>query len=311
VKGRQNFERWTARDMQRARDYFEKAVAKDPNYAAAYAMLAITYLHGNVGLTPKDAITKARENVEKAMSLDNTLGEVHTAAAQLRFVGDWDWSGAEKEFRQAILLNPKYPETHHMYSHYLMAMGRTNESLTESKRYVKLDSVGFSPPLHLGWHYWMTRQYDLAIEQELKAKERDGNVAEVYRHLSQAYLYIGRYQQAIDALNKALELSDGAKYYKGLLGHAYAVAGRRVEAREVIEDLKRSNLIDSVPYPVAAIYAALGDKDLAFQWLRKAYEDRALETLGMAVYIKVDPAFDSLRSDTRFTALLRKMNLER
>src|SRR5260370_3937786 len=192
LKGRFFWNKRTGADLRRAIDYFNQAIEKDPKYALAYSGLADCYSSLGFGfdvgsLVPKEAMPKAKTAALKALEMDDTLAEAHTSLAFTKLNYDWAWSGAEREFKRAIELNPNYDNAHHWYSHYFTAMGQTEESLAESKRALELDQLGLIMNVHLGWHYFYARQYDLAIEQCRKTLEMDPNYGLTHWYLGMPY----------------------------------------------------------------------------------------------------------------------------
>src|SRR6266568_3202290 len=311
LKGRFYWNRRTEDGSRKGIEYFQLAIEKDPTYALAYTGLADCYSvlgtsYNFASLSPSEAIPKAKAAVTKALELDDTLAEAHTSLAYIRLNYDWDWPGAEREFKRAIELNPNYDNAHHWYSHYLMAMGRTEESLRESNRALELDQLGPIMNVHLGWHYFYAHQYDLAIEQFRKTLEMDPNYGLTHWYLGQAYEQKAMYAEAETELRKAKDLLPENVIVEADIGHAYAVSGKRDEARKVIDELKelsRRRYVAS--YHIALIYTGLGDKDRAFEWLDNAYRERS----DLLVYLKVEPRLDSLRSDQRFADLVRRVEL--
>ncbi len=298
LKGRHQKD--TQKGTKLAIAYFQQALEKDPNYAPAYAGLAQAYIFGwHRGLLPRnEAITRAEAAVEKALEIDPTLGEAHTSLALIRDWHDRDWSGAERAFKRAIELNPNNANAQHRYSYYLIALGRHKESLAMRKRLVELDPLSPGRKEGLGFAYTFARQYDQAIDQYRKALELDPNSA--HPGLGRAYLQKGMHEDAIAAFQKAVDLGGWTKHD---LGYAYAVAGKREEAVKTLEELLEQGK-GVQPTGVAQLYGALGEKDQAFAWLEKAYEEHD----GWLAMLKVDPHFDSLRDDPRFQSLLRRMN---
>ena len=303
LKGRYFWNKRTGPDLRTAIDYFNQAIETDPNYALAYAGLADCYsrFSFDVGsLSPKEAMPKAKAAAVKAIQLDDTLAEAHSSLAFVMMNYDWDWTNAEKEFKRAIELDPNYEVAHHWYSHYLTALGRTEDSLVESKRALELDQLGLNINVHLGWHYLYARQYDQAIEQFHKTLEMDPNYGIAHWYLGLSYEQKKMYQEAAAELSKANELLKGNALLEGDLGHLYAVSGRKDEAQKVIDELQQtSQQQHDWPYCIALIYAGLGEKDRALEWLQKAYEDRS----DWLIYLRVEPRLDSLRSDPRFEKL--------
>jgi serine/threonine protein kinase/Tfp pilus assembly protein PilF len=311
LKGRYFWNKRSEEGFKRGIEYFNQAIEKDPNYALAYAGLAASYVllgHELFSvLHPREAYPKAKAAATKALELDETLAEAHAVLAKARFRYDWDWLGAEREFKRAIELDPGYATVHQWYSHLLLPIGRPEESLAESKLALELDPLSLIINLHLGWHYLYVRQYDKAIEQLRKTLELDPNFALALLFLGQAYEQKAMHSEAIVEFQKAISLSRGGPVHVAALGHAYAVSGKRGEAQKVLERLIELSKRRYVPsYEISVIYAGLGDKEQAFAWLQKAYEERDSSWLGD---VNVDPRFDDLRSDPRFTDLLRRLGL--
>jgi tetratricopeptide (TPR) repeat protein len=305
LKGRYHLETETDDGVKLAIEYFRQAVVKDPNYALAYTGLAEAYLvvRSRTLLPRNEAITRAKAAAEKALELDPTLGEAHASLAFILYEHDWDWSGAEREFKNAIELNPNNVNTHHLYSEYLTLMGRLEESLTVIQRLVELDPLSPAMHEHLGFAYIFARRYDQAIEENRKALELDPNYAAAHAALGRAYLHKGMHEEAIAELQQAVELSGG--WPKHDLAIAYAMAGKRDDAGKLLDELVKLSKRGFVEMNgVARVYAALGDKEQAFAWLEKAYVERD----GWMAALKMDPSFDPLRSDPRFQSLLRRMN---
>jgi TolB-like protein/DNA-binding winged helix-turn-helix (wHTH) protein/Flp pilus assembly protein TadD len=304
LKGRYYLEKWSTDGTKQAIGYFQQAVEKDPTSALAYAGLAECYMHWSP-LPPKESHAKAKAAAMKAMELDETLGEAHASLGLIRLLDDWDLPGAEQEFKRAIELDPSSGEAHHEYSHYLMQMDRPEESHTESNRFLELDPLSPAPNLHLGWYYLFTKQYDAAIEQLQKTLKMDPNYVEAHSWLGQAYEQKQMYGEAVAELQKAVALSGRDPYYLALLGHAYALSGKKDQAQAIIAELKsKSSPASPTDIGLAIIYTGLGDRDNAFAWLEKAYQRRSGY---LANFFRVNPMFDSLHSDARFTNLVRRI----
>jgi adenylate cyclase len=322
LKGRYFLSRKTEPDAKRAIDYFQQALAKDPNDALAYAGLSDSYLSLIFPLNvaaPREAMPKAKEAALHALAIDNALGEAHASLAYVTFFYDWDWPAAEREFRRAIELNPNNADAHHWYSHYLMAQGRIEESLTQSKRILELSPFDILFNVHLAWHYLYARQYDQALDQIEKTVEMDRNYAETYPWLGLILEQKGRYAEAIAAFQNAIRLfPGGSSIVEAELAHTYAVSGNREAAQKIIAELQKLAKSKYIPsFQIAAIYADLSasparnaspartEKDQAFAWLEKAYEERS----DGLVYLMADQRFDSLRSDPRFKDLAHRIGL--
>jgi len=310
LKGRFFFNKRTEEDIQKAIDYFQQAIDKDPNDALAHAGLANAYaaLGFPLGaIAPRETMPKAREEAMHALAIDNTLGEAHASLAYVTFFYDWNWQVAEQEFKRALELNPNNADTHHWYSHYLMSQNRIDESLSESRRALELSPLDMILNIHLGWHYLYARQYDAALDQMNKVVDMDRNFAQAYPWLGLIDEQKGKYPEAIAAFQRAIDLfPGGSTQTQAELGHACAVSGKKEQALKTIAELQglaKSKYVS--PYQIAAIYAGLGDKDQAFAWLEKAYQERS----DWLVNLNRDQRLDTLRSDPRFGELVRRMGL--
>jgi len=247
---------------------------------------------------------KAKAAAEKALQIDETLGEAHASLANVKERYDWDLAGAEREYKRAIELNPNYATAHQWYGLNLAVMERYPEAIAEIKQAQELDPLSLIINMNAGWFLYFARQYDEAIEQCQKTLELDPNFAGTHWMLGQAYRQKRMYQEAIAEFQKAIGLSEGDPIRRAVLGHAYAVAGKRGEAEKIISELKElSKQRYFPPYFIALIYVGLDDKDHAFEWLEKAFAERSA---GL-IYLKVEPMFDPVRSDPRFHDLLRRV----
>jgi TolB-like protein/DNA-binding winged helix-turn-helix (wHTH) protein/Tfp pilus assembly protein PilF len=293
-------------------EYFEQALKIDSNYALAYVGLTRAYsaLGFRGFLAPPEARQRAEWAAQKAVALDDTLAEAHAMLAYIK-KRDWDWAGAEKEFKRALDLDPNCYEANNMYSSYLVDVGRPIEGIPYAKRLQELyggNSTG-SPATYAAYFYFHARQYDAAIELYLKAAEWSPNNAPLHFYLGECYLAQEMYQEGVAELQKSVALENKPERWdrQPMLGYGYAVAGMRDEALKILHEqrqLAKHSYIS--PYNFAIIYIGLGDKDRAFEWLEKTYEERSQQL----VHLKSRPMFDSLRSDPRYIELLRKMNLE-
>jgi tetratricopeptide (TPR) repeat protein len=309
LKGRYFWNKRTEEGLKKAIEYFQRAMDRDPNYALAYAGLADCYapLVYFGYLRPKQAWPRAKAAAMKALEIEDTLAEAHTALAAVIQYYDWDRLNAEKSYKRAIELNPNYSTAHHWYAQYLIHLGRIEEGLAESKRAQELDPLSLI--INSAWAERLNyaRQYDRAIEQLQKTLELDPNFAHAHWQLGRAYEQKGMYEEAIAELQKAITLSGSSPVMVAALGHAYAVSGKSGKALKILDELKASSQRSYIPpSSLAAIDTGLGQKDQAFAWLQKAYEERDM-WLG---FLKVDPDFDSLRSDPRFEDLLRRIGLQ-
>jgi serine/threonine protein kinase/Tfp pilus assembly protein PilF len=309
MKGRFLWNRRTGETLQRAAEYFQQAIEKDPSYALAWAGLADCYaVYGFYDvLPPKEANPKAKEAAIRALALDDTLAEAHATLAFVKTCYEWDWPGAEREFKRAIGLNPNYATAHQWYSNLLDGTGRLDEAIAEAKRAQEADPLSLVVNSAAGQTFYFARRYEQAIEQLRNALEMDPTFYLAHLLLAMVYEQVGRYEEAITESQKALSLPGGAPSALGVLGHAYALAGKRVEAQKVLAELKNLSKRHYVaPFEIALIYAGLGNKALGLEWLEMAYEDHS----DRLRWIKVWPQFDSLRGEPRFQDLLRRMHLE-
>jgi serine/threonine-protein kinase len=295
----------TSEQRAQSRAYFEQAIQLDPNYAPAYAGLADSYW-SDISMPARETMPKAQDYALKAIALDQNFAHAHAALATVRFYGDWDWAGADREYQRALQLNPNDAETHRIYSVFLAAMGRPDEALAQVLTVQELDPLYSGSNATAGWDLYCARRYDQALEQCQRAVELAPNHEISHSCLSYAYLGKGQYQQAIEESKKAWELSNKQTVWAVLLARAYALGGEQAEARKILAQLlARSRQTYVPPYFIAAVYAALGDKERALQWLDKAYTEHDL----YVTWIKVDPAVDPLRSDARFRQLTKRMGL--
>jgi eukaryotic-like serine/threonine-protein kinase len=288
--------------------FYKEAIQVDTNDALAYAGMARSY-HWLAGVFPKfyDESEKASR---KAIQLDDSLAEAHGSLAYVMYIHDWDWAGAEREFKRAIELNPSYGEVHHGYALLLNTVGRHDEAIAEIDRGMELDPLVIPQKRNAALIYACAGQYDRAIQTCRSLLDLNPNDFATRYGLGATYLDEGKYPEGIEELRRAHELSRAEPGFEPLieenLAWAYATAGRRVEARQILARLTQppqEKLLDSVG--VAAIYAALGEKDKALAWLEKAYQERSLAL----TVIHCGPDFNVLRSDPRYQDLLRRMNL--
>ena len=307
LQGRFYWNKRTLEGVQQSLDYFQQAIQKDPRYALAYAGQADSYaLLADLNVLPaREIMPKLKAAAAKALELDDTLAEAHTSLAWDRF-HEWDWAGAEKEFRRAIELNPSYPTARSWYGEFLMTQGRFDEALSEMNRAYELNPLSPLVNLALGYRLYYARQYPQAAEQLQKTLTLDPEFVLAHVNLGRAYQQRNLHVEAVAEYRKALELSDGDSNELAALGQGLAAAGQLAEARKILDQLQeRSQQTYVQPMWIAVIHFALGNRDQGFDWMQKAYEDRS----GWLVYLKVDPFFDSLRPDPRFTDLLRRVGL--
>ena len=308
LKGRYLWNKRTGEALTKAIGYFQQAIEQDPSYALAYVGLAdTTALLPDYGSTSAaEASPKAKQAALKALELDGTLAEAHDVLGIISF-RNFEWSAAENEYRRAIELKPEYPSGHHRYGVLLINLGRLEDARAELERARQLDPTSLIINGIVSLELVSAREYDRAIEQAKKTLELDPGFWLARMHLAGAYMGQGRYAQAVAELEKPGLSTAIPPAYTGFLGYAYAMSGRRVEARRILAELEARSKREYVPPTAPAlVYTGLGDKDQAFAWLDRAYAEREMYLL----HLRSMPLFDSLRSDPRFTRLLEQMHLE-
>jgi TolB-like protein/DNA-binding winged helix-turn-helix (wHTH) protein/Tfp pilus assembly protein PilF len=306
----------TLEGLRKGVEYFEQAIEKDPRYAQAYAGLANCYgdLAGGMAyLPPGENFPKAKTAATKALELDESLAAAHAALGWVEWGYDWDWSSAEREFKRAIELDPDSAVAHGRYASYLVTTGHAEEGIAESKRAQELDPLGQRTAEFLGYNYLGAERYDESIVQLQRAIELDPSAAWLHAELGWAFARKGMYAQAIAEHEKigptAYAVSSENQVVASGLGWIYAMAGKRDRARQILTAFDRLSSQSYVDfYQVGAIYAGLGDKDMAFKSLGRAYSERS----GSLVYIKTDPFWSNdVRTDPRYADLLQRMRLPR
>ena len=306
LRGVEAYRRRDERSQRAAIEFLSEALAIDSTYAPAWASLGLVYLYQPGAVAPHDeSIVRARQSVERALALDPDLGLAHTLKADIERDQDWNWAAAERGYKRAIELTPNLFEAHHSYSHLLMAMGRVDESFEQSRIAVTLDPLNTAARLHMGWHYLNAGEFERAIPEYQATLRLDPSYAFAYKHLAWAYALTGRYDEAAAANRKACELSGSSD----TLAFSAIIAAKRGRTKEALRMVSR--MIEGVhdggvgAYDVGTVFAQLGRKDEAFQWLDRAIKQREFgET-----HLKQDPFLVTLRSDPRFVALLRRMGL--
>jgi serine/threonine-protein kinase len=308
LKGRYYWSKRTADGLKQGVDYFEEAIENDPGYALAHAGLADCYnmLVIYSRLAPTEGFPKAKAAAVRALEIDDSLAEAHASLAFVKSRFEWQWAEADREFNRAIQLNPNYAPAHQWYSNFLASVGRLSEAIEEARRTFELDPLSLITSSHQGWIFYLAGQYDQALERSRKALVLDPNFFAARRYAGLAYAQKGQFDQAIDELRRAVSLSSGSALMKAELANVLAVAGKKAEAEQALEELRQMSTQRHVSsYMFALIYAGLGENDEAFRWLEKAFEERA-EYL---VYIKVDPRMQGLRQDPRFADLVQRIGL--
>jgi serine/threonine-protein kinase len=309
LKGLYSARQWSTEGLTEAIRDLEQAIATDHQYAPAYAALAEYYslIGVHAGFPPREVMPKAKAAAERALQLDNSLSNGHASLGLVKAVYEWDWIGAEQEFRSAHELDPSDANVHQMYvMGYLVPTGRLDEALKEIREARDIDPISPRIESVLGMVYYFRREYDLAVEQLRKPLDLDPQFYAARLALGSAHEQKARFADAVAAIQEGRPAWRSG-IGRSLLGHTYALMGRRAEAQALLQELVQLSKTRYVsPAYIATIYIGLGEKDRAMEWLEKAYQARS----ATLAYLKVNPRYDSLRSHPRFTALLRKINLE-
>jgi TolB-like protein/DNA-binding winged helix-turn-helix (wHTH) protein/Tfp pilus assembly protein PilF len=308
LKGRYYWNKRSPEGTRKAVSYFQQAIDKDPSYALAYAGLAdaYTYLSFFNLAPPRDAMPRGKAAATKALEIDEHLAEAHVSLGYISFAYDWDWSAARKHFDQALALNPTLTRAHNFYPLYLSSRGMAQQALAVAKAALDLDPASPSVSHYLALQLYLARQFDQAIEQCHKTLDLDPNFAIAYQVLGQAYLAEGMNREAEPVLEKYSALSQGSADSLALLGYSHARLGERNQALRTLDELKATSKKSYVPaFYFAMIYAALEDKNQAFMQLEKGYDERFTRF----AYLKLEALWDPVRSDERFSDLVRRVGI--
>jgi serine/threonine-protein kinase len=304
-QGRYYAEKFSQDGFKKALGFYQQAIEKDPHFALAYAGMADNYvLAADLYIPPREAFPKAKEAALKGIELDDNLAEAHASLGFVHFHYVWDWATAEKGFKRALALNPQSPQAHIHYTDYLVGMGRFNEAYDQGRHALEIDPVSPLSNLVLGWAFLSAGRIDDAIQQFSKAVELNPNDALARTWLGRAYLGKGMGQRAIEEMEVAHRLDPDDSIVLGFLGYGYAVTGRRADALktlETLDEMEKKHYVSRIAR--AYVYAGLGDKDKAFEWLEKAYQERS----DSLAWFRKAPESKSLQSDPRFAVLMRKM----
>ena len=309
VRGRYFWNTGTAEGYRKAVEEFQRAISVDPNYSLAFAGLADSYnLLGSYGVMPmREAHEKAKAAAQQAVDLDDQIAEAHTSLGAITASYDWDWAKAEGHFVRAIDLKPRYATAHEWYSEYLSWMGRHDQAIRAAKQALDLDPVSLRANSHVGLALYRARQYAAAIARFRETLDLDQDFADAHVMLGVTLVQTGMHGEAIAEFQRAQMLTGNSPEILGLLGYGYGMAGMKREAHDVLKELnnlaRQNRYVSS--FSRATIHIGLGETDLAFKWLEQAYQER----LWYLTLLAVDPLFDRLRGDERFTDLVRRMNL--
>jgi TolB-like protein/DNA-binding winged helix-turn-helix (wHTH) protein/Flp pilus assembly protein TadD len=306
ARGRFYWNKRTDEGLRRAAVFFEEAIRKDPGYALAYAGLADSWVprawYGYV--PPREAFSRAKAAVTRALELDADLPEAHTTLAFITLYYDWQWAAAEREFQRAIELNPNYANAHHWYAEYLSLRGRHEEGIRESERARDLDPLSSIINTWVGSRYFFARRYDMAVEQYRNVVEMDSDFVPAHMALGQAYEQKGMFSAAIEELERAAALSGRSPVYLASLAHACGIAGKTKEALRLVDELKKASVDGYVAsFDMAVAYLGTGDKERTLGALERSVGEHSPRLL----FLIVDPRFDPLRSESRFEAVVARV----
>jgi TolB-like protein/Tfp pilus assembly protein PilF len=311
LKGRHSLNTRTEKGLKDAIQKFESSIKRDPKFALAYTGLADAYSilasYSLEYVPPKEGFPKAKTAAEKALSLDDHLAEAHASLGLVKFYYEWDWNGAEAEFKKALELNPGYAQAHQYYADFVKSFGRFDEALGEMKKALTLDPLSYSINTGIGHVLYLSRQYDLAIDQYRKVVESDPSFVPARLWFGRPYLQKGMFKEAIEQVEEAVKLSHETTVSLATLAQAFAAAGRIADAKKLLDKLLTRGTEQYVPsYWIALVYTSMGNKDEAMKYLERAF----LERSSWLVWANVEPRFDSLRSDARFASLLARIGFK-
>jgi len=309
LQGRYHLNQRTEQGLSKAVEFFDKAISEDPHHAPSYSGLADAHgLLAHYGvLAPAEICTKAASNAAWAVLLDEESAEAHTSLAHVKATQDWDWRGAEREFQRAISLNPRYATAHHWYAmSCLVPLARLDEAMEELQLAQALDPVSSIISRDLAVTHYYKRDFELALEQCDHTIEQNPHFAAAYWTLGLVQDERKDFEEAIAAFQRAIQLSPPSPRIQGALGRTFARAGKPRQAHKILDELQQQSKRRYVsPFELASIHFALNQLEQGFQWLTKAFQDRCFEL----VAIKVDPKFDSVANDPRFSALFNQLGL--
>jgi|SRR4051812_38765247 len=308
LKGRFQWNKYTEDGWRKSIDFFKQAAEKDPNYGLAYSGMADAYsLLGEISfLTPKEAFANARTYAVKALQLDETLSEAHLSLGIVQLFYDWDVPGAAKELLRAKELAPHNVQVYHFNGHRLELESRFDEAIAEFKRGVEVDPTSLIVQTELANAYYLAHRFDEAIAQCRKALELDPTFDFAILWVAQAHEQKGMYQEALQELNKLKRSGETSVWVLAEVGSCEAGLGHRAEAEKIIEQMKQRIGREYVdPTLIAYVYIVLGEKDQAFAWLERGFQERA----GNIPWMKIEPKFDPLRQDPRLADLIRRIGI--
>ena len=308
LQGRRYFNLRSREGLSKSVELYTQALAKDPSYAAAYAGLADAYnLKAFYGFDPTmDAVSQAKIAANRALQIDDSMAAAHAALAYTEFMWREDWDAAEREFQKASELDDNYVPAHQWFALYLAAKGRMDDAVKQMQFAQLIDPL--SPSVHagLGYMYYLARDYEQAVRQAQVALQLNPNFMVAHAVLGWSYVEQKKFPDAIHELETASQLSGGVLYYRSALGRAYALSGNRSEARKILAELEGQKEPRGVGSALAELYLATGDSERALQWLEQTAPGDTLFN-----WVRVDPAFDPLRNNPRFAAVLSRVGVKR
>ena len=311
LKGRHSLNTRTEKGLKEAVRHFENAIKRDRDFALAYTGLADAYSilasYSLEYVPPREGFPKAKVAADKALVLDNQLAEAHASLGLVKFYYDWDWKGAETEFKKALELNPGYAQAHQYYADFVKSFGRFDEALKEMKEALALDPLSYSINTGIGHVLYLSRQYDKAIDHYRSVVESDPAFVPARLWFGRPFMQKGMFKEAIEQVEQAVKLSKESTVSLATVAQAQASAGNNAEAQKILDRLLDRSKKQYVPsYWIALVQMSLGSQDQALKWLERAYHERS----SWLVWANVEPRFDALRSDLRFTFLLARIGFE-
>jgi TolB-like protein/DNA-binding winged helix-turn-helix (wHTH) protein/Flp pilus assembly protein TadD len=308
LKGRYFWNKRGQDGLRKSIEYFKEAIKQDPNYARAYAGLADSYLAlGGDIFPPHRGYQLGEAAAAKALALDPNLAEAHTSVAYFKFIDEWDWKGADLEFRRALALDPAYATAHHWYAIYLSAMNRMPEAIREIETAHEFDPLSVPIDANLGAIYYQSGEFEKSIRQLQKTIELDPNFVAAYGYMGYVYQVTGRYDQALAEYKTAQQITGTTLSYLGDVGRIYALTGRKEEARALLQTSQgySKNQPQLSAFTLCLIHSSLGDLDEGLKLLQKSIDDREFT----ATELTHDLRIDNLRADPRFAQVLREFNI--
>ncbi len=309
LQGRYHLSQRTEEGLRKAIEFFDKVIAEDPRYAQAYSGLADAYeLLGHYGvLAPADVWTKAASNAAWAVLQDENSAEAHTSLAHVKSTQDWDWLGAEQEFKRAIELDSRYATAHHWYAVACLApLGRVSEALNEIMLAHALDPISLIIARDVAIVHYYARDFEAALDQCDHTIELNPHFAPAYWALGLIQEQMGDFEESLAAFQRAIQLTPTSPRMRAGLARSLAMSGKHKEAQQILKEMQSLSEKRYVsPFELASVHFALGQSDVGFEWLKKAFQDRCFELIS----INVDPRFDSIKSDPRFAPLQGQMKL--